>query len=405
MAARVTLIGGTFQDLAANPIANGTLVLQPMQDANVGGQMCGGIPVRVNLDANGNVSTTAAQMVYPNPVYAARVYKADGQLVWGPNYVPIPNIDPFDLAYWPSTPAVTSLGITPATSYVGLGAHIQFESIPSPVTGGVTWSAVEGSINSAGLYTAPGSPEADTVTVTSVINPAVSATAAVTAACLGLVNQTYFANNSQATSGTITLSGQATDGNFILINAIAGGSGSSSTGLTFTTGNGQSVTYYNASSVLATTPTVYVWQYIVALTHNETVINWSSTNMLLQNVEIVEQAACGALSGASASGSHLQSTSALDIGGNTAGGNKRVVIYDGAWTVADGLTVDWVLGTLTNGVIVANYTLPDLSFFTPGVAGQVVVIALNAGGSISDGTLTSNSNTSMVAVQSYFDES
>jgi hypothetical protein len=109
MPSTVILTGGTFQDPAGNPIANGTLVLELSQNAIVIGtpiEICSGSKILIQLDANGNAVT--GQTAWPNDIltpaktfYFASVYTANGQLVWGPNAQSIlSTFTTFNLGSW-----------------------------------------------------------------------------------------------------------------------------------------------------------------------------------------------------------------------------------------------------------------------------------------------------------------
>jgi len=82
-----------------------------------------------------------------------------------------------------SSPAVNLVIVNPNAVTVLQGGSQPFTAavvganLPSQQ---VTWSALHGTITSSGLYTAPASGSADTVTATSVLNPLVSGSAAVT---------------------------------------------------------------------------------------------------------------------------------------------------------------------------------------------------------------------------------
>lgn len=80
MPTKISLVGtGAFQDPAGNPIAFGSLTAQLQEDIVSGvNQICAGITVTLNLDANGNI---AAGSLWP-AVYLFTVYTAQGQRVW-----------------------------------------------------------------------------------------------------------------------------------------------------------------------------------------------------------------------------------------------------------------------------------------------------------------------------------
>jgi hypothetical protein len=99
MPAKTQLIGGNFQDLEGNVLANGYFTMRLNQDETVNdSQVCSGIIIRIQLDSTGNVATTSStppvtnQFVWANDImvpvnsyYTVTVYSAAGQIVWGPN--------------------------------------------------------------------------------------------------------------------------------------------------------------------------------------------------------------------------------------------------------------------------------------------------------------------------------
>lgn len=110
MAVKVQIIGGAFQDIYGNPLANGYLIFQLSQDAQVNGnkEICAGYKVKVPLDANGNIVTNPANYAWPNNVltpattfYYVSAYTAQGQLVWGTSYQLVSSSpSPFDISVW-----------------------------------------------------------------------------------------------------------------------------------------------------------------------------------------------------------------------------------------------------------------------------------------------------------------
>jgi len=70
---------------------------------------------------------------------------------------------------------VPTVSITPPSATVAAGATQQFDA-----NVGVTWSAAGGTIDNAGLYTAPATAGTDTVTATAADGSGATATAAVT---------------------------------------------------------------------------------------------------------------------------------------------------------------------------------------------------------------------------------
>lgn len=109
-AAKIQLSGGAFQDALGNVVANGYMIMQLSQDAQVTGsspevQITAGRTIKVLLDASGNIKASPAQYAWPNDVltpantyYIVSVYTAAGQLVWGPNAQQIlSSPSPFDV--------------------------------------------------------------------------------------------------------------------------------------------------------------------------------------------------------------------------------------------------------------------------------------------------------------------
>lgn len=121
---KVQLIGGVFQDSEGNPLANGYLLMDLSQDGFISGvgQICSGIELKIQLDANGSVVTNPVQSVWGNdqmaPVnsyYRVTGYTAQGQRAWGPNNQQVLGSGgTFDTGTWvPNvplswTPAITS---------------------------------------------------------------------------------------------------------------------------------------------------------------------------------------------------------------------------------------------------------------------------------------------------------
>lgn len=110
MSTKVQLSGGAFQDAAGNLLSDGYLLMELSQDGVVNSdeQVAAGIVLKILLDANGNVATSPAQYVWPNDVispsgtfYTVSAYKADGQLVWGPNSQVVFSLpSPYDIGAW-----------------------------------------------------------------------------------------------------------------------------------------------------------------------------------------------------------------------------------------------------------------------------------------------------------------
>jgi hypothetical protein len=112
-ASKVQLSGGAFQDALGNVVANGYIIMQLSQDAQVTGaspeiQITAGRTLKINLDSSGNIAASPAQYAWPNDVltpantyYTVAVYTASGQLVWGPNAQQVLSTpSPYDVGLW-----------------------------------------------------------------------------------------------------------------------------------------------------------------------------------------------------------------------------------------------------------------------------------------------------------------
>ena len=115
--ASVTLIGGSFQDPSGNAAAGCLLTLQLNKDGQISnlasppeytGQVCAGQVVSVTLNSLGSVPASPAFSVIStdsvitgdeNPAqYCLKVYDTNGNLIFGPEWGPIPYGDgTFDL--------------------------------------------------------------------------------------------------------------------------------------------------------------------------------------------------------------------------------------------------------------------------------------------------------------------
>jgi hypothetical protein len=87
MAATNTLKGGAFQDADSNPLSNGFLTMKAGNQA-----FC------VWLDVTGNVTDSPLISI---GVYTVTAHNADGEIVWGPHYVPVLDTpSPFNIGAW-----------------------------------------------------------------------------------------------------------------------------------------------------------------------------------------------------------------------------------------------------------------------------------------------------------------
>jgi hypothetical protein len=101
-----TITGGAFQDALGNPLADGYLIFQLSQDAQVSStqQVVAGYKVTIPLDGSGNASgeVWANDLLSPaGTFYNVSAYSAEGQLVWGPNPQQVfSSPSPFNLGTW-----------------------------------------------------------------------------------------------------------------------------------------------------------------------------------------------------------------------------------------------------------------------------------------------------------------
>lgn len=105
MAAPNQIVGGLFQDINGNPLANGSIVFELNQDSQVNGnvQICSGYKITVLLGSNGSVAAPAFlwtnDLITPSgSFYMISAYTAAGQLIYGPSANRIlSSPSPFDL--------------------------------------------------------------------------------------------------------------------------------------------------------------------------------------------------------------------------------------------------------------------------------------------------------------------
>jgi hypothetical protein len=144
------------------------------------------------------------------------IYKADiaqaGQysvVMFSPQSGNQSNALPFTAISGATSPTV-SVAVAPTSTTLQCGKGQQFSANAS-----ATWSASGGTINSAGMYTAPTSPGSYVVTATSVANPLSSGQAVVTVINVALqsasLNPTAVTGG-QASMGTVTLNTAAPSG-------------------------------------------------------------------------------------------------------------------------------------------------------------------------------------------------
>jgi Bacterial Ig-like domain (group 2) len=125
-----------------------------------------------------------------------------------------------------------SVGISPATATVGSGQTQQFTATVTGTTNtGVTWSVdgvaggntTVGTINTSGLYTAPSTAAAHTVTATSVADTTKSANAAVSVISMTISPQTASLAPNGTCQFTATVQGSNNQGVAWLVDGVAGG--------------------------------------------------------------------------------------------------------------------------------------------------------------------------------------
>jgi hypothetical protein len=177
MAASLTqLTGGSFQDANGNVLAFGYLTLKLSQDGNVSGvgNICSGVAITIQLDANGNVGSStsptpvANQYVWANsniaPIntyYKVTGFTQQGERAFGPNNQQVASGSTFNLDSWtpntviswfPTLPQFLTLQINgaPASSQIiqnlensatvtvvdNGGGNISFAGASSPSFGG-----------------------------------------------------------------------------------------------------------------------------------------------------------------------------------------------------------------------------------------------------------------------------
>jgi len=133
--------------------------------------------------------------------------------------VDYPKVDA--IAIVPSGPPVIGVSISPTTASVVEGATRQFTVtvVNDPKNAGVNWTSTGGMINPTGLFTAPATTGAYSVTATSVSDPTKTASATVTItppppalalSCSGLVCTITPTNIPSGTAYSITVTSDGT---------------------------------------------------------------------------------------------------------------------------------------------------------------------------------------------------
>jgi hypothetical protein len=110
MAGKTQIQGGAFQDFEGNPLANGFLTMQLSHDSQETvdpGEVVAGYPLRIPLDANGNIA--GAVFVWPNDQltpagssYLVNTYRANGTQAGlnQQNYLIPSSPSPFNVGTW-----------------------------------------------------------------------------------------------------------------------------------------------------------------------------------------------------------------------------------------------------------------------------------------------------------------
>lgn len=121
MSGKNQITGGAFQDFEGNPLANGYLTMQLSHDSQEPvdpGEVVAGYPLRIPLDANGNVAGTV--LVWPNDqltpsgsYYIVNTYRANGTLAGlsQQNYLIPSSPNPFNVGTWVPVGGVGSLTV------------------------------------------------------------------------------------------------------------------------------------------------------------------------------------------------------------------------------------------------------------------------------------------------------
>jgi hypothetical protein len=110
MSGKTQIQGGAFQDFEGNPLANGYLTMQLSHDSQEPvdpGEIVAGYPLRIPLDANGNIA--GAVFVWPNDqltpagsYYLVNTYRANGTQAGlnQQNYLVPSSPSPFNVGTW-----------------------------------------------------------------------------------------------------------------------------------------------------------------------------------------------------------------------------------------------------------------------------------------------------------------
>jgi hypothetical protein len=170
---KVQLSGGNFQDVQGNLLNLGYLMMKLSADEEVNDSLiCSGIEIRIQLDANGNVSTSPAQSVWGNdqmsPVnsfYKVTGYTASGQIAFGPNNQQVTGSGGvFDVGLWVPNhviswvPSVQSLSVQIAGTALGSQSVLDFINTGNVIFTDVGSGQISASVTGSGSGTVTHTP-------------------------------------------------------------------------------------------------------------------------------------------------------------------------------------------------------------------------------------------------------
>ena len=155
MSALAQIIGGSFTDVSGNALAGGQAVFQLSNDEATNpaaNEIGAGINVSATLDSSGNVITSPATYLYItdllNPsgaYYTIRVYTAEGQLAFGPQYFQLSNAQVSSGQF--SLDNIVPMSIYNPLQGGGGSVNVNGSAVPSPNFNGTTPSPVTGGSN------------------------------------------------------------------------------------------------------------------------------------------------------------------------------------------------------------------------------------------------------------------
>jgi hypothetical protein len=236
---------------------------------------------------------------------------------------------------------IVGITISPTTATINTNASEQFSaSISGTSNTAVTWTASGGTVNASGLYTAPSSAGAYTVTATSQADPTKSVTATMTVQAVQVVGVSVSPTSASIyVDGTEQFAASVTGTSNTAVTWSASGGTVSTSGL-YTAPNTAGTYTVKAKSQADTTKTASATVIVNAAIQHQVTLSWNYTENVTDFTVLRANGACGgggfALLGERAALSYVDSTvvsgqtycytTTATYDGETSGGSNQVTV-------------------------------------------------------------------------------